>query len=449
MTEILEWAALRSNNDSNDSGSKNGFGLSTLGGIFGLGSSSNSQNANEQENDQSKALGNVITEISEDRKLRVRAALCPQKLRFAMNLVELGLLKNASSYILEIKEIIQQVGVAGAPPPVKNNNSNSGSGKKIPQTPGEGKDRSVQPFSRKFIRAFHEFVDRLNLHDSTLNVSDKQSQSISSGGNNSSSGNIWGLGSVFKAISTANLKEFVDGPAPEPSPSHMDKAPTFVPPNPQNSFMANSSNAPQAFGSNNYNSNNNFVHKDPYSSSSIPNNFNEIPINDFGGNSSMNNNMYNNNQHEIDNSMNYNYNSFDNKFPPANKADNFFANQSQANPNLQHQSHNNQPLHQNTNQHISQPPQTNNNINNNSVPPQNNNSADANKQPVNAGEEGSGLVGKVRKGLLSWFYPDAHDANDNLGKQLEAYYDSKTGQWVFPGEVIVIIKKNYISIFLI
>ena len=47
----------------------------------------------------------------------------------------------------------------------------------------------------------------------------------------------------------------------------------------------------------------------------------------------------------------------------------------------------------------------------------------------------TGLVGTVRKGILNWLYPDAHDASENIGQSLEAYYDDKLGRWVFPGEV--------------
>lgn len=52
-----------------------------------------------------------------------------------------------------------------------------------------------------------------------------------------------------------------------------------------------------------------------------------------------------------------------------------------------------------------------------------------------AGAGGSGLVSSVRKGLLSWLYPEAHDASENIGSSLEAYYDKQLGRWVFPGEV--------------
>jgi hypothetical protein len=48
-----------------------------------------------------------------------------------------------------------------------------------------------------------------------------------------------------------------------------------------------------------------------------------------------------------------------------------------------------------------------------------------------------GIVKNLRKGLLGWLYPDAHDTSENMGKGLEAYFDKSTGKWVFPGEVII------------
>ena len=35
---------------------------------------------------------------------------------------------------------------------------------------------------------------------------------------------------------------------------------------------------------------------------------------------------------------------------------------------------------------------------------------------------------------MSWLHPEAHDADDNLGGRMEAYYDEHTKKWVFPGE---------------
>jgi hypothetical protein len=50
-----------------------------------------------------------------------------------------------------------------------------------------------------------------------------------------------------------------------------------------------------------------------------------------------------------------------------------------------------------------------------------------------------GIVGKARKSLLNWLYPDAHDASGNMGGSLDAYFDKDTGKWVIPGEVYMCI----------
>ena len=50
-------------------------------------------------------------------------------------------------------------------------------------------------------------------------------------------------------------------------------------------------------------------------------------------------------------------------------------------------------------------------------------------------EGGNGLLGSMRKSLLKYMYPDAHDASSNIGKSLEAVYNKETGRWEFPGEV--------------
>lgn len=39
---------------------------------------------------------------------------------------------------------------------------------------------------------------------------------------------------------------------------------------------------------------------------------------------------------------------------------------------------------------------------------------------------------QVRKGLLGWLYPEAHDVSDNMGGGLDAVYDKATGKWIFP-----------------
>lgn len=44
------------------------------------------------------------------------------------------------------------------------------------------------------------------------------------------------------------------------------------------------------------------------------------------------------------------------------------------------------------------------------------------------------IADQVKKGFMKWMFPNAHDANDNIGESLEAYYDEATKRWVFPGE---------------
>ena len=46
-----------------------------------------------------------------------------------------------------------------------------------------------------------------------------------------------------------------------------------------------------------------------------------------------------------------------------------------------------------------------------------------------------GIIGTVKKGLLKWLYPDAHDATENLGDENKAYFDTTLNRWVFPGQV--------------
>lgn len=64
------------------------------------------------------------------------------------------------------------------------------------------------------------------------------------------------------------------------------------------------------------------------------------------------------------------------------------------------------------------------------------------------GEGRGGLFGAVRKGMLKYLYPDAHDASSNIGKSLEAVYNKETGRWEFPGEVSTITTFLFAAYFL-
>ena len=46
----------------------------------------------------------------------------------------------------------------------------------------------------------------------------------------------------------------------------------------------------------------------------------------------------------------------------------------------------------------------------------------------------TGVVGAMRKNFLGWLYPNAKDGTENLGQEMEAYYDEVSGRWIFPGE---------------
>ena len=37
---------------------------------------------------------------------------------------------------------------------------------------------------------------------------------------------------------------------------------------------------------------------------------------------------------------------------------------------------------------------------------------------------------------MKLFYPEAKDANKNIGKKLDAYYDEDLKKWIFPGEEV-------------
>jgi len=45
-----------------------------------------------------------------------------------------------------------------------------------------------------------------------------------------------------------------------------------------------------------------------------------------------------------------------------------------------------------------------------------------------------GVVKSLRKSIISWLNPDAHDAQDNMGTSMEAYFDKTTNKWVFPDD---------------
>ncbi len=55
-------------------------------------------------------------------------------------------------------------------------------------------------------------------------------------------------------------------------------------------------------------------------------------------------------------------------------------------------------------------------------------------KPAEAPVPESGLFGFIRSKVLKIVAPDAHEATQNLGDKLEAYFDKSKNTWVFPGQ---------------
>jgi hypothetical protein len=61
----------------------------------------------------------------------------------------------------------------------------------------------------------------------------------------------------------------------------------------------------------------------------------------------------------------------------------------------------------------------------------------AEKASLEQDQPNKGLFKSIKKGLLGFLYPEAHEATDNLGDKNEAYFDAQLDRWVFPGQVII------------
>lgn len=73
------------------------------------------------------------------------------------------------------------------------------------------------------------------------------------------------------------------------------------------------------------------------------------------------------------------------------------------------------------------------------------------KKAADIAAPSGGLFGMVRKGFIKLMAPNAHDASDNIGGALEAYFDKDKNCWVFPGEVrafIVLLFGKLANLFL-
>lgn len=122
-TEILEYALLkrlRAVNVGNVTKSPSTEGIAAIGksitGIFGWNSSNSAKTSDTTSSSTIKSSvcnNNVIDPNFKQKVYKMRAVLCPIKVRFAMVLADLGLLKEAIAYALDAKNLINEVGVSG------------------------------------------------------------------------------------------------------------------------------------------------------------------------------------------------------------------------------------------------------------------------------------------------------------------------------------------------
>lgn len=459
MTEVYEWTIINSNKKTKllqqQKKQAASDASSSLSGMFAGMLGGNKVVVPESSQDD-KFIGDVV---SDEEIMCMKIALCPLKVRFATTIADLGYLNEAASYALEAKALVQ---LCNAPtqPPKKNNN-----------LPGIKQDNSRKSFGKSFVTALDEFIDRLQIPVKQVN---------SAGGNQANvkeSGGMWGVGSLLNAMTSNNLKDFVDGlstnNATNTTPTHgqttikLSIKPSLSPqtisyiPSKQGDYDNNPFGGPsldhrQANGSQS-------PMNDPCSGN---NNNNQQQFNSTNNNQQQ---QYSNYQNTSKGQYPSNIDQFSpqqnlfpssnnlNQFPPSNqdqflqKSNQFLPNQGQFNSpkvdqfpsnnnNTQNQGYFNSSSINNINQLN---PNNNNNNNHNHSSPNPVAPLQAKNKPVvklsNIApvEEATGIASKVRKGLLSYLYPDAHDTTENMGKEMKAYFDKSTGKWVFPDEVLL------------
>lgn len=210
--EIIEWAVLRGTKRSQQlkSSSYESSGGLSLSNLFGL-------KANNPTRGTSSKLSGPTDTVSPERALRLRVAMCYPKLKFALWLADLGLTDSAAAYVVEAREIVRMCRITTPPTP-----------KQVPrgkteEPPSPMRGDSTPTFSKGFTRALDEFCDRLS-GGGSLASSSIGKQAL---GGCDSAGGLWkGLGaSISSALSSSNLKDFVDGPEPSSPPVVLDCGP--------------------------------------------------------------------------------------------------------------------------------------------------------------------------------------------------------------------------------
>lgn len=550
MTEILEYClasgVMRTVTPTSTPSSSSSLGRS-ISGFFGFGSSSNPVSSIVG---STSTVGSTVSStplyISEDELLSLRVSLCPVKLRFAFTLADFGLVSHALAYTCEVRELVTLLGVSGSPSTPKLQQQHdqqlqrtgtgtvSSTGTGTVSSTGNGTVSSTcnstgtgtgaaitfRPFSKRFAADLEDFLSRLNVSldkspvhvhasvhtsssslltvDSTgtntsTSTAPPRQQDVNSNSTSTNNKSSRLFDSFVNVISSASLKDFVDGAGTGagadnnivinnavvqqqqgadhshrgfPPSSLSLSTPVPVPiPVPIPGIERNTSN------SNNYNHN----YPPGVPNLSQPQHLVAAPARPFPAPASAAAgppSMY----------MHSNTRPVPSSIPPISQNNNSSLLPAGILPLPHAPVH--APIPVPVHAHVPSPyapaptpvpvpsslfPQAlpQNNTNNSTahsypnpspvpvhapvlaLPPSSPTPAPTSTVPSSpldkarsqpqqqsqAPQQGdANIVGKFRKGLISWLYPEAHNANDNLGQGLEARYDEATKRWIFPGE---------------
>lgn len=444
-TEVLEWL-LQCAVDAEEAefagsaGGKSGSSMWGWNGSAGASGASGSKGPGGGTSANSRKSSEEVQKRRE-RLQRTKATLCPLKLRFAMVLADLGFTQAAAAYAREIKLIVKEFGAfddadvnpsassAGASNKTLAKNKNTSSKGAGPSAAAGSK---VKPFSRHFVRALDEFIDRLGVTDIPTTASTANPSSLSSTGNTASS--LWDLTSVISAISSsANLKQFVDGPSSgSQTQSHNSSHPSGLP-SPRAGHRRQGSNQDPRKSQERMNggvASEGMMDVDLGGNSYGGAKYESPPMSYSGSGSINQSNWFLASTSPGSISPVVSQSTLNNGAP-----DSTGANTQSSGAGIRPGSNSTSRL---DDMGTTREPGVPVDKPSPKAQPEKLKTSTSSSSLGTTGEgEGSGgpgIVKNIRKGLLNWFYPDAHDASENIGKSLEAYFDKQTGKWVFPGE---------------
>lgn len=460
LTEILEWILSRRLlmlESTSQSSATNSSISKSLTGLFGWGDSSQSSFSSTKtvaETNQAE-LHSLKEEL-----VRVRIVLAPLKIRFAFTLLDFGLFDSALKYVVEVRQLIADVASQAVSAASKiilhlqsqivlafivcllGKNGSAARSVNVSKRPGDKAGAAKIPtkaFNEHFTRAVDELYDRLkggastavlsNPTNSMHSTSNSEIPPRQSNGTNettpsasqtqypsTASGSAWGLAissTVMSALSTTNLKDFVDGNAVD---AHHGASRTAQVSNPSASYAygASAVNTTPACGGAMSNNTTGDLHQQSSGAWFIGS---TSPPESTG--SSMPPSMYNQ-QSQGTGSFEGGGFSSSGFFATNELKDSLSMGYSQSQAIQQGPDGGRQHTDSATTVRVEEKHKDTKSTNSSSAP-----------------ASSGGLVKSVRKGLLNWLYPDAVDTSENMGNSLEAYFDKATGKWVFPGEVII------------